>query len=260
MSANLDGTAPAQLLSFSDEVTAGTRLALYGGTLYWGAGFGVHRFPLDGGAADTLFNAQNDAGVYVFGAPGVIAVDPTGLYWTLGSIAAGATLNRSPIDGSAITTLTVQGPLAYLSGIGFAEDQRKAYWFVDGLPAGGTFYEVSIDGPPPDGGATRVFDYFSNGTPVDVAADGHGVYFCDQSYVGSGVYQVLDGGFRQLWQGNGLSDRPQLIRLDDDFLYFFGGADGFESATLRKISRSAVVDAGTVDAGTVDAGSASDGG
>src|SRR5581483_8184767 len=145
MTVNVDGSgATALVAGFHDVATAGTRLVLFDGLLYWGGAYGIHRVPLDGGAGHALLGLP-DGGPYVTFRPEVVSIDSTGIYWSFG----GYQLARTSLDGGTTLPLVTSSILS--AGNSYAVRGGRAYWFEAGLNFN-TLFDVSIDGPPPDGG------------------------------------------------------------------------------------------------------------
>lgn len=228
MVANLDGSGAEVLLPSLPDLlpNTGTRLLARDGTLYWGGTQGVHTVSTDGGTVATI--PGTDGGTYAL----LVAVDVTGLYWGNANSSGGMEYKHAQLDGGNPVTMVTTGLSAFAKG--FTVDGTNAYWFSDSISTRSALYKVPVTGGTPE----KVFDYPPGGMPSDLAADEHGIYFCDQSTNGLGVYQVDGGTYVAIERGGVLGyGTPHTVRMNAHTVYWVTSSSVANSDEIRSHPR-----------------------
>jgi hypothetical protein len=168
--------------------------------VYWLSGVGVFQPAVDGGAPRTVAVLS---GLGPFG--GYLAADKANLYFI-----AGGNLQRVPLGGGAVTTLTSTSGTTH----GIAVDAENVYWAtVNDAAAGyanGAIMKLPLTGGTPVALATK------QGIPTGVAADGVSVYWVDPF---QGVMKVAVGGGAITTLTSDVS-APAFIAVDDTSVYW----------------------------------------
>ncbi len=222
MKASTSGGKPVQLLWLTKQPVG--NLTAWAGSLYWAFNGTAVKSWQDGsimtmsetgGAVTTLVAGEN--------APGWIAVDASGIYWT-----AADSVRKSLLDGSAVTTLA--------SGISSAGAIALTTVSVDWDTSDGIFQI------PKGGGATNgIVSWNVTTGGLTLVGDSGDIFW---SWTGDPAAQFSNGflgaipssGGAARYYANPATD-PFGLAVDDTFIYWLEAAGPNGGGSLLKIAR-----------------------
>jgi hypothetical protein len=206
MTVPIDGGVPV----VAAQGNAPIAIALTATTMYWTDSVpqGVVSAPLGSTSA-----SQSQLPFDVDVQPQSVAVDSTGVYWTMYGV---GTVMKASLDLRNVTTLATGALAPY----GIAVDVTNVYW-TDALA--GTITKV-----PKDGGTSSILASGQVG-PQSIVVDSNSIYWTntgssDDNYTDGAILKMdIDGGAPSILA---VQNHPLAIAVDDDSVYWTSDGDG----------------------------------